>query len=1481
MSARHTLAGGLLLCALPALAQAPFRLADVNSTATPSTIAPEHLVVAGTVAYFAGNDRATGRELWKTDGTEIGTVRVKDIHPGSGAGVPDDGQSEKLLVSGGYVYFGGDDGASGQELWRSDGTSGGTTRVADICPGACDSDPVMHAVMGGIVYFTADNDVRSGQLWRTDGTSAGTFMVHDFFTSPSISNVVAWNGSLYFRANGELWTSDGTDAGTEVLKDVRASGSSDPQTFVASGAYLYFVANDGINGQELWRTDGTEAGTVLVKDVNPGSASSFIQSILSGNSGNRVFFTATESTTGRELWMSDGTTAGTQRLTDLCSGTCSGAPSRLMGVLGTTLFFGGATSSSSFELWKSNGTTTSIVRDIYPGSPGSLPTSNTESYGWVIGSTLFFAANDSVNGYELWKTDGSEGETVLVSDIAPGSASSLPSAGIDLDGNLLFVALDAAGWELWLSNGTDAGTTFVKNITPDAGDSSPLTPVFTQNGVFFSAKTPLQGRELWHSDTTTAGTSIVEDIQPGTFDGLRESFSPLFDLGGTVFFPAQAPSLGRELWKSDGTAAGTVIVKDISPGSATTSFKFFTNYNGTLVFNASETTGGEELWRSDGTADGTIRIRDIVPGSTSSYPGGFSGTDALMAVANAILVFTTSTSTYGEEPWRSDGTEGGTTILKDIQPGSLGAISDMATIGDLVFLSADDGVAGYELWKTDGTESGTQLVEELHPGSLSSGPRRFLDWSGVAVFQASTSTTGYEWWKSDGTPEGTEMLADVNPGVDAVNRFNTDDDGVILGDSVYFSGHAANEDAELWRIHLPTGAANQVRNICATCASDPRFLTRVGDFIYFQATDTTGGTELWRSDGTFAGTIRVADIEAGAGGSEPESLAARGNLLFFSAFTSTHGVEPYIACAAPTAQFAHTLPASIISATEIAFTVAPLDADGGPVPCYTGTVHITSSDSAATLPADFSFIAGQTPQPFAVTLRTPGAQSVTITDTVTGSITTSFVVNVGASPVHSTITALPVAIIANGTATSTITIRTKDATGADLTSGGGTLVLETSRGTISSPVDQGDGTYTATLTSSTVAGTATITATLDGTTMTNSTTVEFLPGAATQLAVTAPANAATGTPFTVTVTALDANGNTATSYTGTVRFSVNDTNPTLPPDTAFAPSDDGVRVFTDAVSLNTVDNRTLTVTDIANGSIGGVAIIAMKGSTSTVVTSSLSSADAGVSVTLTATVSTSALGGTLSGNVVFKDGLATIGSGALSGGQASITTSSLGWGPHSMTAVYEGNASFLTSTSSVFTQVIIIPGLPSTATMQSDGTMRVQWTTGPTEPQQVEIHRASSIGVFSLVGTVPFTAGHFDDATVILGSAYLYRIRVLDSAANPGRFGSVDTGAAVLFTDPLILPGTILIKAEHITALRAAIDGLRAVSGLGPYAYSRSVSAGRAVLSSDFAEMRAAVDEARALIPDLAPIAAYLDSTLAAGMVVHRRHLTDLRARVE
>jgi ELWxxDGT repeat protein len=468
---------------------------------------------------------------------------------------------------------------------------------------------------------------------------------------------------------------------------------------------------------------GSGVGTWMVKDINPGPGDGAVTNPV--NMDGVLLFFADDGTHGGEPWVSDGTEQGTV-----------------------------------------------LLKDINPGPDpswghGSLPEFGAWYRPAVVGDTAFFYANDGVNGFELWKTDGTEIGTVLVKDINPGPGNSRPGGydtplGMGLDGVLLFGADEGInGLELWRSDGTELGTVLVKDIRPGQYGSldvwSDIDRFTNMGGKLFL---PANGN-LWETDGTEKGTVPVTAccLDP----------SDLTVVDGTLYFIG----LYEELWKSDGTEAGTVLVKDF--GNATDNPNNpqgdLTDVGGTLFLRASEIDFGDELWKSDGTAEGTVRVKDIFPGSTPSIPQG-------LTAFQGTLFFT---FLYPDlfPLWKSDGTEAGTHEVRVGGPGPGVAPDSMRNIGGTLFLS--DG----SLWKSDGTPQGTmRVIEGLHVANSYG----FTDVNGILFFYADDgSGSGYELWASDGTIDGTECDALTGiptpevcgDGIDNDCEGNTDDEDTL------------------------------------------------------------------------------------------------------------------------------------------------------------------------------------------------------------------------------------------------------------------------------------------------------------------------------------------------------------------------------------------------------------------------------------------------------------------------------------------------------------------------------------------------------------------------------------------------------------------------------------------------------------------------------------------------------------------------------
>ena len=193
-------------------------------------------------------------------------------------------------------------------------------------------------------------------------------------------------------------------------------------------------------------------------------------------------------------------------------------------------------------------------------------------------------------------------------------------------------------------------------------------------------------------------------------------------VNGTLYFYATDGAYGQELWKSDGTAAGTVMVKDITIGSSGTGVSNFVAMAGKLYFVASDVTGSR-LWQSDGTSAGTTKVSTTVTVDPSS---------GLMTM-NGLLYFKAS-DVNGSELWRSDGTAVGTFRITNM-PLFNASPYNLTNVSGTLFFVASDSATGTELWKTDGTLAGTSFVKDILPGTSPSSPRSLTNVGGQTVFR--------------------------------------------------------------------------------------------------------------------------------------------------------------------------------------------------------------------------------------------------------------------------------------------------------------------------------------------------------------------------------------------------------------------------------------------------------------------------------------------------------------------------------------------------------------------------------------------------------------------------------------------------------------------------------------------------------------------------------------------------------------------------
>ncbi len=741
-------------------------------------------------ALFGAWSEGSGIELWKSDGTPAGTQQVMEIRPGAADGVI----GSRGVVHGSFVYFVADDGLSGQEVWRSDGTNVGTTPLTALPVPSNNDSRIDLASIGNQILFAVQGPGSSTALWTTDGTIGGTTVVRSFAPTKAWSQYPAFEsvGDRAFFSierpddSKELWTSDGIAASTTQVAAWASAASSEIRGFHPVGGRWVFVAYEATHGLEPWITDGTIAGTQLLSDVRPGPSGSVVSHGPIAALDQQVLLVLDDGVHGPDLWRTDGTAPGTR-----------------------------------------------IVYD-FPDLPESLG----PSLVGAVGDTALFEARGPAGPDQLFGTDGTEGGTVQITSFGGTISSSFPSTLTDT-GALLYFTASAAEFSSrpWRTDGTEAETFPLVDDLPDSG----WTGYFDLgNGTVIGSSDLVESSLLW----STTGEEIVPLLEVTYSCGPHNSCGLLGGLGvagGVALFPWWSELSGAEPWKLDGTVAGTEMLADLVSGPESSSARRFIEVGDEVWFTALDPTDGEGVWRSAGTFQSTERFADL--GSSASL----RRVQQIWPVDREAGSFFFERSQFdGNELWfHAGGTEEPELLRVGIKPTlrSLGIVN-----GRMLFALEEykDPGLGEELWATDGTAAGTRLVRDLWPGPTGSLPADGIELDGAVLFRACEPVGGCELWTTDGTTAATVRLLDLVPG---------------LGSS------------------YPTG------------------LSRIGERVYFSACRIATGCEPWITDGSAAGTHAVREIAPGPyssldfevpaqGGSQPKFVLS-GSEVFLAADDGT------------------------------------------------------------------------------------------------------------------------------------------------------------------------------------------------------------------------------------------------------------------------------------------------------------------------------------------------------------------------------------------------------------------------------------------------------------------------------------------------------------------------------------------------------------------------------------------------------------------
>jgi ELWxxDGT repeat protein len=891
------------------LALVPELVADINPQGTFASIS--QIVALGDLALFVADDGVHGAELWRSDGTSEGTFLLADLNTLT--------SSSPMVAAtlGGHLYFTADDGERGRELWRTDGTAAGTELFWESASGAesllDDAFAGQFGASEDRIYFTAGDGSLATQLWRTDGTPGGTelaaTLAHEFPTgltvTQGISQLTVVGDRAYFAYEDEthgleLWTSDGTSAGTNLVSDIAPPQQnfygSYPQKLTPVGNRLYFTARNQEFGRELWRLDAGGGNPERLTNV---------QGLLDGVGflqpfGDKLYFSVAGTNADGVFYClnSDSIVRTARRFasTELSAKENVGMAidvSRHPGATEDIALFmalhGPIETPNGYvreiELWKTGITEPTSVVATLGTLPANLNGAVTTEAATTSNGAVYLSATTLEHGRELWTSNGKNVGTRLVQDFRAGPADSSP-ANLTPVGDRLFFTIEAKqfGKELWVTDGTDEGTHVVTALPNGGVGSGPRELTVAGDSLYFTADDGEHGREVWKSDGTAAGTSLVVDLIAGSQSSIEPNrINPrgyLTAFQDHLYFSAVAGS--PYLWRSDGTEGGTLALNGPYPNFPQGLFgSELRVVDGRLyglsgqVWSIAATDAAPELL-------GSILQSELPPFFDRDLPPFFDQHDSGVAFKSQFGVYV------------SDGTTAGTVYTGAPNVDS-NYVTDFTVVGSTAFVGeARAGVGGLKLYAFDFETLASAFVREIPVVFDDRRQFGFVAVNDTLLFSTGAvreGHIGFDLWRSDGTSEGTVPFKHFR--TDSFDFYPTQ--FTEMNGKLYFSMFNLEHGEELWVSDGTEAGTHVVADIApGSLSAGINELTAVNGVLYFGANDTVHGTELWRSDGTSTGTFMVADLATGEfprNSSYPHDFVAFNGSLYFAAKDNVHGEE--------------------------------------------------------------------------------------------------------------------------------------------------------------------------------------------------------------------------------------------------------------------------------------------------------------------------------------------------------------------------------------------------------------------------------------------------------------------------------------------------------------------------------------------------------------------------------------------------------------
>ncbi len=406
--------------------------------------------------------------------------------------------------------------------------------------GTADSAPTPLFQLGNESYFTAVDNVHGQEIWRTDGTAAGTELFIDAtpgIAGSAVTPGVEYKGKQYFLLNKQMWCTDGTRSGTVRTTTLQIRFDTRPVVFKD---HFYFVGIVGSMGEGLYKSDGTQSGTHFVAAMKDPWGGAYVGSkglVIVARNINVNGSPSTGVRPGYNLFFSDGTAAG------------------------------------------------SVMSSIHISYYGYVRTAMLGD-DLIVGVTTNTLSEPGVG--KVYRSDGTVAGTTLIDSRAVYAMNSVGNRVIYTS----YTGSGAHQYSLWTTDGTSAGTHSLIDSLPG------LYYETSQHGniALLTFTSPSQNR-LLRTDGTAAGTSYVTDLPASAWD--------FHAAGGQTYFSA-GDGDHDDLWRLNDNATGGIFVKQL-PNHP----RIVAAFNDKALFTVQDPATGEELWISDGTDAGTFLLKDI------------------------------------------------------------------------------------------------------------------------------------------------------------------------------------------------------------------------------------------------------------------------------------------------------------------------------------------------------------------------------------------------------------------------------------------------------------------------------------------------------------------------------------------------------------------------------------------------------------------------------------------------------------------------------------------------------------------------------------------------------------------------------------------------------------------------------------------------------------------------------------------------------